>query len=357
VALPTVRRLAVLLSGAMLLVALVAALGPHARDGRADDAPLLGRAIDATAGTQLRAARLASAEVAYRGGPTVASTGETVDVRVSDALPAEVTPEGWAEFLVHMTHGPELAQLTVFIVTLDEVQQVCGTQALGCYARDQLVAPGETAFDTAPEEVVRHEYGHHIAYHRLNPPWAAIDWGPKRWASAANVCARVARSELYPGNESTQYRLNPGEAWAETYRILQERKAGITTGSWQIVDSSFYPSDAALAAAELDVSKPWTAPTSRTYTRTFGKRTARAWWIPLATPLDGSVQVSATVPNRGSVDVALVGADRKTLVRRAQWVGQRSKRADASICGQRSLFVRLTEKGLRGRVRISVTTP
>jgi hypothetical protein len=68
--------------------------------------------------------------------------------------------------------------------------------------------------------------------------------------------------------------------------------------------------------------------------------------------------VSATVPGKGgSVDVALVGADRKTVVRRAQWISQRVKRLDGSICGQRSLFVRVTEKGLSGRVRISATTP
>jgi hypothetical protein len=67
--------------------------------------------------------------------------------------------------------------------------------------------------------------------------------------------------------------------------------------------------------------------------------------------------VSATVPNGGTYDVALVGSDRRTLVGRAQWVGQRVKRLDGSICGQRSLFVRVTQKGALGRVRVSVTTP
>ncbi len=53
------------------------------------------------------------------------------------------------------SHGPELAQLQAYIVTFDEVQEICGTRALGCYARDQLVAPGEAAFDTSAEEVVQ----------------------------------------------------------------------------------------------------------------------------------------------------------------------------------------------------------
>jgi hypothetical protein len=306
----------------------------------------------------VRLARLASVVPAYRGGPTVASTGETVDVRVSDSVPAEIaTPERWAEFLAHMEHGPELAQLTVYIVTFDEMQSVCSDQALGCYMANTLVAPDETAFDTTPEEIIRHEYGHHIAFHRLNPPWVAVDWGPKRWASAMNVCARVARSELYPGNESSQYSLNPGEAWAETYRILQERKAGDTTGSWQIVDSSLFPNAAALQAAEQDVIHPWTGPTTRTFTRVYGKKTARVWWIPLSTPLDGDYRLAATVPVRGSADIALVSSNRSTVLHRAQWIGQRSKQAQGTICGQRSLFVRVTERGLLGRVRVSVTTP
>ena len=350
------RRLAALLAGATLVLALaVTAAQGSAAQGRA---PVLGRAVAGATGPQVRLARLASVVPAYRGGPTVASTGETVDVRVSDSVPAEIaTPERWAEFLAHMEHGPELAQLTVYIVTFDEMQSVCSDQALGCYMANTLVAPDETAFDTTPEEIIRHEYGHHIAFHRLNPPWVAVDWGPKRWASTMNVCARVARSALYPGNESSQYSLNPGEAWAETYRILQERKAGDTTGSWQIVDSSLFPNAAALQAAEQDVIHPWTGPTTRTFTRVYGKKTARVWWIPLSTPLDGDYRLAATVPVRGSADVALVSSNRSTVLHRAQWIGQRSKQAQGTICGQRSLFVRVTERGLLGRVRVSVTTP
>jgi hypothetical protein len=356
VALPTVRRFAALLAGAILVLALaVAAAQGASAQGRA---PVLARAVAGAAATQARLAQLAGIVPAYRGGPTVTSTGETVDVRVSDALPAETTtPEQWAEFVSHLEHGSELGQLTVYIVTFDEMQAVCSEQALGCYLGNTLVAPGETAFGTTPEEIVRHEYGHHVALHRLNPPWLAVDWGPKRWASAMNVCSRVAKNGLYPGNESSQYRLNPGEAWAETYRILQERRAGDTTGSWQIVDPSLFPNAAALQAAEQDVIHPWTGPTTRTFTRVFGKKTARVWWIPLSTPLDGDYRLAATVPARGSADVTLVGSNRSSVLSRAQWVGQRSKQAQGTICGQRSLFVRVTEKGVLGRVRVSVTTP
>jgi hypothetical protein len=359
VARPTMRHLAAFLSGALLLLALALVLlatrGPAAA---AEHGSSYARSLEDDATAQLSTIRLARLAATFRGGPITTSTGEVVDVRVSDALPVETaTPEGWAEFLVHLTHGSELGMLRASIVTFDEVQEICGARALGCYGRDQLVAPGETVVDTSPEEVVRHEYGHHIAAHRLNDPWIAIDWGPKRWATAANVCSRVTRNEAYPGDEGANYRLNPGEAWAEVYRLMDERKAGITTATWPIVARSFFPDADDLVAAEQDVLQPWAASRARLYTKTFAKKATRVWWIPVTTPLDGSVRVSATVPTAGgSVDVALVGADRKTVVRRAKWIGQRVKRLDGSICGQRSLFVRVTEKGLVGRVRVSVTT-
>jgi len=355
VAHPLTRRLAVLLAGVLLAAALAAAATVE-RPMQA--AATNSRALQADLSAPLRASRLASAAVTFRGGPITTASGETVVVRVSDSLPVETaTPEGWAEFLARVTHGPELAQLTAYIVSFSEVQEICGSRALGCYGRDELVAPGEVVADISPDEVVRHEYGHHIANHRLNVPWEAIDWGPKRWASAANVCARASRREAFPGDQGANYALNPGEAWAETYRLMDERKAGITTATWPIIAQSFYPNEVALQAAEQDVVQPWTAASTRLFTRVFGKRTAKVWWIPLSTALDGDLRISATVPNGGTYDVALVGANKRSVVRRAQWVGQRVKRVASSICGQRSLFVRVVQKGALGRVRVAVTTP
>jgi hypothetical protein len=353
---PLTRRLAVLLSGVLLFGALLASAA--SADLTTPSSPTQAYLVGAEAHAPLRAGRLAQAAITYRGGPITTSTGETVDVRVSDALPLETsTPEGWAEFLTKLTHGPEISRLTTFIVSFQEVQEICGSRAIGCYGQNRLVAPGEIAEDISPEEVVRHEYGHHVANHRLNAPWTAIDWGPKRWGSAANVCLKASRHEAFPGDQGPNYTRNPGEAWAETYRLMDERKVGITTATWPIVAPSFFPDEAALQAAEQDVLQPWTRSRTTVSTRVFGKRTAKTWWIPLATPLDGELRISATMPSGGTHDVALVGANRRTIVRRAQWVGQRVRRLDGSICGQRSLFVRVTQKGAFGRVRVSVTTP
>jgi hypothetical protein len=352
------RRLA-LLAGSVLVGALAfaaAAERPATASGVAD---VQAWAFQADGTTSVQSARLARiAATASHGGPTTTSTGETVDVQVSDALPADATsPLRWAEFLTSLPHGSEISQLTMYVETLDEVQQVCGTEALGCYAANEMIVPGETATaDTSPEEIIRHEYGHHIAFHRTNPPWDSTDWGPKRWASAENVCSLVSRKQAYPGDEGANYTRNPGEAWAETYRLLAERQVGITTGSWPIVSTSFFPSDPVLQAAQEDVLHPWTASRAISASRVFGKR-ASVWWTALTTPLDGAFRLAASVPSGGAFDVALVAANRKTVLGRAQWTGQRSKRLETTVCGQRTLFVRVTSKGTPGRVRISTTAP
>jgi len=353
------RLIASLVAGALLLAALVAATRGSSAPGVAPAAPVSARSIDAQPGTALRAGRLARTAIEWRGGAITTSTGEVVNVLVSDALPVESTPESWAEFIVKLTHGPELSLVTAYIVTLDEVAELCGARALGCYSTNQMVAPGEgAAIDaTTSEEVVRHEYGHHVAEHRLNAPWRAIDWGPKQWASAATVCPRVSRREAFPGDEGQNYSQNPGEAWAEAYRLMDERKVGIATATWPIIAPSFYPDDVALQAAERDVLQPWTTGQVAVFRRTFGKKTPKVWWIPLSTPLDGDLRMTAVLPGTGLHEVALVGANRSTVIRRAQWVGQRSKRITTTVCGQRSLFVRVTQSGGLGRVTVSASTP
>ena len=348
------RSLAALLAGLLLVLVSGSATASSASSAQA---PLsLSRPFDGQVGPA-RINRAALGALTWRGGPITASTGDIVSVFVSDALPGE-TPEKWAEFVAGLTHGSELASLTSNIATLDEVQQLCGARALGCYSGNRMVSLGEPAPDgTTPEEVVRHEYGHHVAFHRLNTPWRAIDWGPKHWASAATVCTRVVAREAFPGDEGFNYANNPGEAWAEAYRLMDERKAGITTATWPIVSPSFFPDEAGLLAAERDVLEPWTASRKTVFRRTFAKTTKKPWWIPLPTPLDGDLVLNATVPLNALHEVALVAGNRRTVVRRAGWIGQRTKRITTGVCGQRAYFVRVTPRGVAGRVTITVSSP
>jgi hypothetical protein len=351
-------RLAALLVGVLVAGAAGGGVGASATSTAPNDGAYA-RSFDGQVGAgEVRLDRLARISATWRGGPIATSTGEVVTVLVSDSLPAE-TPEKWAEFLAKLVHGRELSRLTTTIATLDEVGDICGSRALGCYSGNEMIAMGEPTIDeTTPEEVVRHEYGHHVGLHRLNTPWPAIDWGPKRWASAASVCQKVSRREAFPGDGDRNYAQNPGEAWAEVYRVMDERKAGITANSWPIIVESFYPSEAALVAAEQDVLRPWTKNRIATYGRTFRKPTKKPWWIPVQTPLDGELKLSALLPRQGEFEVALVAANRRSVLKRAQWVSQRLKRAGATnVCGQRSLFVRVTPKQGSGRVSVTISTP
>ena len=349
----TARLGAVLVAAATLVAAALAATDAPAR---ASAPPATAaRYFDAGTISTAKAARATAVAPAWRGGLVTTSTGETVNVQVSDSLPPEITPEQWAQFLTTVAHGPELGRLTLFVATLDEVQAECGDRALGCYGANQMIVPGETTPDgTTPEEVIRHEYGHHIAFNRANPPWVAVDWGPKQWASVADVCARVSRNEAFPGDEGVNYRQNPGEAWAETYRLMDERRAGITTASWQIIAPSFFPTEAALQAAERDVLEPWAGTHATSFVRLLSKKSRKAVLIRLHTPLDGEFTLSASLPRGSEAGIALLGDDGRTVLRRAAWVGQRVKRLATTICGQRSLVVRITPSGAGGRIRVSV---
>src|SRR5207244_4852083 len=60
---------------------------------------------------------------------------------------------------------------------------------------------------------------------------------------ALPICARAAHGLAFPGDEGAHYALNPGEAFAETYRMLNVASAVVR---WALVAPSFYPDAGAL---------------------------------------------------------------------------------------------------------------
>ena len=304
---------------------------------------------------RLSQSRLARSSVDWTGGPTTMATGETVTVYVSATLPPELgTQLTWASFIAGLPHGPEISSLTSYIASYEEMQTVCGKYALGCYAGDRMVAIGETVEGVSAADVVRHEYGHHIAFHRANSPWSAIDWGPKHWATARDVCRRADQGTAAPGDESDDYSRNPGEAWAETYRLLAERRAGVVGAPWKIVDESFIPDEAAFAAAERDVLQPWTSPRRRVFEHTFMKTSRKKWEIRMRTPLDGTIDVTLTLLRKGLQDASLVDSQ-GTVLATALWASRRTKGLSATVCGHRSVVLRVTQKGAFGRVVVTAS--
>jgi hypothetical protein len=299
------------------------------------------RTSDASIGTHEQR-RLEAA--AWQGGTFTASTGESVRVLVSDAYPdGMAVGQRWADFFASLLHGSELRLVTAHVVTPAEMSDFCGPHALGCYGGGDIVFMGETVAGVTAEEVARHEYGHHVAANRPNPPWLAVDTGPKNWASTANVCLRTRQGTAFPGNEDRYYELNPGEAFAEVYRVLNELRAGATSFSWSLVDDSFYPNQAALDAAEKDVVAPWSAPSTSTVSARFNGK--RNWTTTVSTPLDGSLDVSLRFPRGGLHELVVLAADKRTVLGTGLWSGGAEKRVTTTVCGQRTIVVRVSPRG------------
>jgi hypothetical protein len=117
------------------------------------------------------------------------------------------------------------------------------------------------------------------------------------------------------------YLVNPGEGFAEAYRVLNENRLGLARGRWR-VDSVFQPNARALALLEQDVMNPWRA------NRTLTLR-ARARTLTVATRLDGTFSVSAP---RVRIEVL---ARKKRLARGTGSV-------NTQVCGARALTLRIS---------------
>jgi hypothetical protein len=290
------------------------------------------------------------------GGAYTTPTGESVTVFASSAYPVDRTiGQRWADFLSTLVHGSELSSVTVFLAPDFQVDRFCGSDAVACYSSqdDLLIAPGDDpSTDLSAEAVVTHEYGHHIAAHRSDAPWDALDYGTKRWSSAMQVCARARKGELAPGAEDpVRYDVNPGEGFAESYRVLNERKAGRAETPWQIVSRSLYPSDAALSALDQDVVSPWTADTTTTTSARFTRK-IRTRTSTFATPLDGTLKVSVRSPagTRLALDVFAAGT---RVIHATGGTVSRS----TTVCGARTYRVRVHATKGNGSFSLAVAKP
>jgi hypothetical protein len=285
--------------------------------------------------------------------PTVV-TGETVSIHLSQNLYSATdtaTAQRWADFLAGLIHGSELSLVDAYFLTPGEIQSVCGREALACYGRDRLFAPAaDPSADLSAEAVITHEYGHHVALHRRNDPWSAIAYGPKRWATYERVCSKTRAQKLWPGAEDEKhYQLNPGEAWAETYRVLNERKEALVEAPWQIVVRSLYPTSAALTAAELDVTSPWAPTASFSFSGSVSRK-ARARSFAVATPLDGRLNVSVRPTSRERLGLDVYAPSAKRLA-------HGGAKASLTICGQRAVRVRVRRVSGAGAFRLTVAKP
>jgi hypothetical protein len=359
---PSIRRAR--LRSLALRVSLVAAVGALAFAGTAAAAPSdqssAYPSVAAIANGPLAihdaALRTASgtcphSALAWWGGTYTTTTNEQVTIFSSGSYPVDQAfNQRWANFIASLVHGSEISQVTVCLAQPAEVSAICGgSDVLGCYGEDTLVAPGQDTSAIPAEAVITHEYGHHVAAHRVNAPWAAIAWGTKRWASYLQVCSRTRAHELFPGAETAlEYQFNPGEIFAEDYRVLNEQRLRLPVTPWQVVDASLQPDQRALTLLQQDVLSPWTANRQSHVSGRFTARGSSVRTYHVGDTLDGMLAVSVS----GSPHV------RVQILSGARVLARGSSSAQATICGgSRNFTVRVTRTSGSGTFALSLSRP
>jgi len=257
----------------------------------------------------------------------------TVRVQVPDAyartMETELAFAHWATFLGTLLHGDELGTVTLAFALPAQMPKACAPDALACYSprHRMLVVPTHAPDAWALEHVIAHEYGHHLAAARDNSPWSAFEWGTKRWATVAGICTKVGEATADP--LGLNWDATPGEAFAETYRLLNAQRArgwGSAPG-WTFGD--LFPFNAAtMRALELDVRRPWQpAVTEARRGRLVARATKR---LRVGTLLDGTVRLRLRTAPRG------------TLLRASKVVDPAAPggtQVDATVCGDRTIDV------------------
>jgi hypothetical protein len=294
---------------------------------------------------------LPASALAWGGSyPSGDSLGTFVQIQVSDSYPVDqALPQDWATYLGSLVHGPELARLTLNLMPLSAVQATCGSQALACYdpSQDTIYASPDDQLDEPPaKEIVTHEYGHHVANNSNDAPWAALDYGTKRWSSYENICAKATDGTASPGDEGSHYFQNSGEAFAESYRVLNLQKLGLADSGWNIVDPSFFPDATALTLLEEDVTTPWTGPTASRLHGSFGTGVVRTFSVK--TQLDGTFNARLVSPTKAKMQLALY--NNGTLVLRGTSIRYQ-------ICGKRTLTLKVQRLSGRGAFTVNVSKP
>ena len=293
------------------------------------------------------------------GGRTTTPAGEPVTIRLSDAYPRDPALQArWAAFLGSLVHGPEISTVNVYVAPDREVRRLCGFAAAACYSdRERLiVTPGtDLGPTTSAEAVLAHEYGHHVGASRQNAPWRAVDYGTKRWASHVGVCSAVRERRLFPGAAGPGiYSLNAAEVFAESFRVLNERRLNRAETPWRIVSTEFYPSDPSLALLEQDIRDPWTGPTTVAVRGAVGG-TTRIRTHAVATTLDGELTVSLRAPRSARLRVDVLDDGGHRLAGGVAGGGRTVVRT--TVCGSRSHSIRITRVKGAGPYSLTVSRP
>jgi hypothetical protein len=241
-------------------------------------------------------------------------------------------PAPWRALLERLVHGSEISTVRLDVTSPAQTAARCGGGE-SCYDIDSatiITSPTPPAGYTIAE-VVAHEYGHHVAASQRNDPWSAYDWGTKRWASYEGVCQGVAAGQLFPGDQGAHYSADPGEAFADAYRILNGGR-GVSP-----FDRRLAPDARALSLLRRDIEHPWRGP------RVLHRTGAGPSRVSIDTPLDGTLTVTAAGRRLRILDPA-----------NGRVLAAGRSRARARVCGQENVSIAVSG---RGRFALRVARP
>jgi hypothetical protein len=344
----------------------LARAGLHAREGVADPAARPDRAA-------LRALLARSrARISDVGGAAV---------KMSSTYYGPEQEAEIAAVLDRLDHGPEMAQLSVYVATPEELTGICGAEVVACYlpTEMEMVVSGvdQTVAGVPRDFAIAHEYGHHLANTQRGEFLSALEGGTIRWATYERVCQLTRSGQLFPGDQGSHYWQNPEEAYAESYAHLTDPGAAVP---WQFT-SLLQPTTASLAKIQADLERPWQGPTTTTLSgavaeapvppaRTVsgphgtGLSSGVAVGIPpgaysslVQTPLDGQVSVAVQAPPGVSLAVSLQDPQSGRTLARAGGEEGGAVELSYANCGHDAL--RLTVVGLHGAgsFQATVTKP
>jgi hypothetical protein len=320
----------------------------------------------------------------WNGEAYTTTDGKQISIYQSSTYTNDPTVrQSWVPFISGLVHGDEMNGLAVYMAPLSEVTQMCGSEAIGCYSSSSnyLIIPGDRK-QVSMDQVLLHEYGHRVAAYRSNDPWAAAHYGPKYWATYAGVCQRVQQGNAFPGDEGVNYPINPGEAFAETYREMMtlqySANTWLPTGPQAFLTPSFPNDTGAYDAVRQDVTSPWTGPHTsswggalqrayvtrhvkktvfvkgkrKTKTVTTRERTGAvaAQVLDVSTPLDGVLQATVETAPTGTA----LGVYDSTGTTPIGPVGVTS--ASFTVCGQRSIKL-ILRSSFPGTFKVSLSVP
>ena len=273
--------------------------------------------------------------------------------------------EGVAATLRSLDHGPELAELTVFVADPGQLREICGAGVLACYfpAVQEMVVSGvnRPIEGVSRELAIAHEYGHHIANARAAGAPPDVGTGMLRWATYERVCQLRRRGRLSTGRPGAGYWRDPGEAFAQAYALLNRPADGVP---WDYAPP-LEPSAATLAKIHADIAHPWAGLTESRWAGSLaapapakpaaapaarsgaigigaGRAVGNPPWVAtrlMRTPLDGPVSVSVAAPAGDRVAVTLRDRQRRRVLARAVTGPEGSAEVSYSNCGADALRV------------------